>query len=61
MFAEAIEELLLNDSKRVQMGKRGIDTVKNFWTAEYAVRKLWHLERVTNLYTRKIADIRAIN
>ncbi len=52
MFAEAIEELLLDDSKRVQMGKRGIDVVKNFWTAEHAVKRLlWHLERAINLYT----------
>jgi glycosyltransferase involved in cell wall biosynthesis len=50
MFAEAISELLLDEQRRLNMSRKGLEVVKAFWTLEHAgQRLLWHLERAVSL------------
>lgn len=45
-FAAALRELLPNDRLREQMGARGVEAVKGFWTLEHAGARLAaHLKR----------------
>ena len=46
-FAAALGELLQNDRLREQMGARGVEVVRSFWTLEHAGARLAsHLNRV---------------
>jgi glycosyltransferase involved in cell wall biosynthesis len=46
-FAAAVAELLADDHKRAQMGSRGVDAVRGFWTLrEAGARLLNHLEQI---------------
>ncbi len=50
LFAKATEELILKDSKRLEMGKKSIENVLEHWTVEKAGKRLeWHLGRAINL------------
>lgn len=49
LFAEAIQELFSNDSKLLEMSKKSVEVIKNFWTLENAGKRLeWHLNRARN-------------
>jgi glycosyltransferase involved in cell wall biosynthesis len=51
VFAEAITELLLDGKRRLNMGQKSIEVVRDFWTLEHAgERLLQHLERAINLF-----------
>jgi glycosyltransferase involved in cell wall biosynthesis len=52
MFAEAITDLLLDERRCQKMSKRGIETVREFWTFDHAgERLLWHLARAIKLWS----------
>lgn len=48
LFAQAIEELILNNELLLNMGKTAIKTINDFWTLEDAGKRLeWHLKRAS--------------
>ncbi len=52
MFAEALSELLQNDRLREEMGARGVEAVRNYWTLEHAGGRLAaHLNRAASAMT----------
>jgi glycosyltransferase involved in cell wall biosynthesis len=46
LFSKSVEKLLLDDTKRLKMGKESVEEVTNHWTLENAGKRLeWHLNR----------------
>jgi glycosyltransferase involved in cell wall biosynthesis len=60
LFADAVTKMLSKDYKRYDMGKKSVQTVKNYWTNEHAGERLCgHLSRVINkdaLNTKNISQ-----
>ncbi len=47
LFAEAIKELLIDDSRTLKMSKKSVEIVRNFWTLENSGKRLeWHFNRI---------------
>lgn len=47
-FAEAVSDLLNNTERRVEMGRRGVESVRQFWTLGHAADRLMeHLKRAS--------------
>jgi len=45
-FAEAITQLLLDENRRESMSQRAVEIIRDFWTLEHAVQRLFkHFER----------------
>ena len=48
LFASATEQLLLDNSKLLEMGQKSVENVQNYWTLEDAGKRLeWHLKRAS--------------